>query len=426
MKNLFVNYRARISRWKAIKCLFKNWTQLQKMMPMRTNQRNSELRLLVVPCDPWSVFGSRGDEAMIEAALDHFRENTPEIKIAVITADAFASQAVIARGLIPLEVWQGRDYLNKIAQTIVEFDPDYGVVLGADVMDGYYAPQISLTLLASADLMTRHGVKTSLLGFSFNKNPNLAMARGFKMTSPTLDFHLRDPFSLERFERFTGLPGMQVADTAFLMHADSDFSEYEDVRNWCVKCQERGEIVLAVNLHPMLIAEATPEIITEQYQATAKALEMLLSKHPINLLLLPHDYRENVGDRHSLDPLNAELIKHFDNRIRYVVNEYHANQLKALAGLADGVLSARMHLAIGALSMGVPVCTFVYQDKFHGLFQLFGLPKSLLFLPPVKGGEEDLCRSIDAFVENLTSLRDEVNTKLPAIKQLAAKNLEWA
>ena len=406
--------------------LFTRWQKLQECMPLRNERSNGSTRLLVVPCDPWSVFGSRGDEAMINATIDHMSTLHPDLEIGVITAESLGTHAVRERGFTPFEVWCGRDYLDQIAQTIVDFDPDYGIVLGADVMDGYYAPLMSVSLLAAADLMSRHHVKTSLLGFSFNNQPHVSMIRGFRIASKELVIHVRDPLSLARFEAFTGRKAVQVADAAFLMQGMSDFEEFESVRTWTNQRRLTGEAVLGVNLHPMLIPHATDDVIAEHCQIIATVMKKLLADHSVSLLLLPHDYRDRVGDRYSLDPLAELLIEHYPSRVRYVRTEYSARQLKAIVGLADGLLSARMHLAIAALSKGVPVCAFIYQDKFHGLFRLFDFPEQYLFSPPTYSAEQQLYKAIVEFVGELPVLRERVSGKLAEVQRLAQSNLEWS
>ena len=47
--------------------------------------------------------------------------------------------------------------------------------------------------------------------------------------------------------------------------------------------------------------------------------------------------------------------------------------MKGLVGLVDFAVTGRMHLAIAALGMEVPVVALAYQGKFDGMMQRFDL-----------------------------------------------------
>lgn len=55
-----------------------------------------------------------------------------------------------------------------------------------------------------------------------------------------------------------------------------------------------------------------------------------------------------------------------------------ACEIKALCSHLDCLISGRMHLAIAALGMGIPVACIEYQGKFEGLFRHFGIDGMVL------------------------------------------------
>ena len=138
--NIIRQIRQKISHCLQIQRLFHQWKELRKDATLLLKQRR---RLLLIACDPWSIFGSRGDDAMISVAAQHFPAN----EIYVITASDAAAKAVEKRGWTALNVWSGREPLRNIIHAAEEIQPEQCVVLGADVMDGYYAPEVSLILL---------------------------------------------------------------------------------------------------------------------------------------------------------------------------------------------------------------------------------------------------------------------------------------
>ncbi|MFX8343231.1 hypothetical protein ABTL58_19200, partial [Acinetobacter baumannii] len=51
----------------------RRWQIARKDVGVNAAPRNDPRRLVVLPSDPWSVHQSRGDEAMIEAAVGEIR-----------------------------------------------------------------------------------------------------------------------------------------------------------------------------------------------------------------------------------------------------------------------------------------------------------------------------------------------------------------
>lgn len=402
--------------------LYASWRALAALPPPVAPGQPG--RLLIVPCEPWQVIGSRGDEAMIVAAIRHLQRRGEARNVAVITADPAGSEAVRRMGFEPLEVWRGADALASVHRAGVSFDPRVAIVLGADVMDGYYSPVMSLMLLAMADLLVRRGVAASLLGFSFNSRPSPSLRRGFRMLDPRTTLNVRDPVSFDRLRRFVpGANARLVADTAFLLEPDPSSPEFAPLAGWVQQRRAAGDVVLAVNVHPMLIRHATPAQIGLLADDMAAALTAVGRRRCVSYLLLPHDYREHVGDNLCLEPIHATLSLALPGRVRHLATPQSAAQLKALVGFADGLVSSRMHLLIAALGQGLPVAAFHYQDKFEGLFRHFELPAWLLFDPLQPGRRDALAPFVERFLESLEPLRRQVTSRLPAVLSLAGKNL---
>jgi len=345
--------------------------------------------------------------------------------MAVLTADSVGSAAARQMGLRPFEVWRGTHLLDSVFATVEEFDPDLAVVAGGDVMDGYYSPYVSLALLATADLLARRGTRTSLLGFSCNARPASCLRAAYGLLDSRLRLNVRDPVSWARLRRFVPGSGRLVADIAFLLKPDPGFTGYDETAAWVAGRKAKGDRVLAVNVHPMLIRQAQSAQIETLAATVAEALAGLIASRPVSFLLLPHDYREQVGDRHCLEPMQARLAVAHPERVRYVSSEHSAAQLKALVGLADGLVGSRMHLVIAALGMGVPVAAFAYQGKFEGLFQHFELPDWLFCEPPLTAVRApQLTAFLDRFTGALDTLRPQVAARLPGVRTLAELNVE--
>lgn len=323
----------------------------------------TESSLVLVPCEPESVIGSRGDEAMIYAVLGDFRKRHPEGKITVICrGETVVSSADGKRlatdfpGLRFVSAWQGHNPLPKIAATIRSARATEVYAIGADCMDGFYDPKVSLVLLAVADLAVRMGVKAKLTGFSFNAKPNPLVMGIFRYASPKLALNLRDAISLERFNALPhGHVGHLVADTAFCL--EPKFTER--VNGWLKQMagdRAAGKKVLGYNLNPLLKAKTNidEEVMRLRELGDATAV-----------YLVPHDYRGG-GDLGELEKIHAQLMQ-----TKIVRDVLSAAELKALMSGVDSLFTQRMHLGIAALGMGKPISFSSYQGKFEGLMRHF-------------------------------------------------------
>ena len=100
-----------------------------------------------------------------------------------------------------------------------------------------------------------------------------------------------------------------------------------------------------------------------------------------------------------------------------------ASEIKAVAGLVDGVVTGRMHLAIAALGQGTPVAAITYQDKFQGLFAHFGVSESLLLSPEQLLAGDNLEKFLLRFLGAYKTAGAQVRNMLPAVMELSRANI---
>lgn len=383
-----------------------SWWGLRRAAPL-LRWRGAEPSLVLVPCDPWTVIGSRGDEAMAYAVLQNFRKRHPNGKIMVVTGNASAAASEDCRrmqrdfGLAYVHAWRPRLQIWNIICAIRHARATEVFVLGADCMDGHYSPHTSTILFAVADLACRLGLKTRLTGFSWNEHPHPRAVAAAKKTTAALEILVRDPDSFDRVKSI--LPRARlVADTAFCL--EPKFTDrVRAVLAQMESDRRAGRYVLGVNLNPMLKVDVA---------ALAKALN---AQANISVYLIPHDYRSG-GDLVELGKLDPLLtVPH-----RLLADVYSAAELKALTSGLDAIFTSRMHLGIAALGMGKPIAAFAYQGKFSGLFGIFGLPRGWLISPP------DVHR-LDSVLKDLmvrkAALTEQVEKKLFEVVDAAKSNL---
>lgn len=398
------------------------WKQLSSTAIEKTHQKPIK-KLMILPCDPWSVIGSRGDEAMILAIVDKLQEKEPNLDVGVITASDKASEVSRALGFEPFQVWYPKWSLLPIIQCIERFGADGVLLLGADVMDGYYDFVTTARLLVTADMMARKGMFCAVSGFSFNEQASPVLVDVFNKLTLKLRLNVRDPVSLERFQHFCQASAYQVADAAFMLQPKTT-PFVEDIARWCNAQREQGHQVLAFNMHPMLIKNASTEDIQGLVDAGVDVIRKISMTHKkVSWLLLPHDSRQNLGDNTVLAPIYHVMKQELSERLFHLAVVPSAKELKAIAGLCDGVITGRMHLAIASLGQGVPVACLTYQDKFQGLFQHFSLGTEFLMSPQMIFSQDAFECMLNDFIQALPNLAHQVQAVLPDVKKYSQSNL---
>lgn len=359
---LLVIFYANISLW-----------QLLKVLPLKRFVKKSN-PIFIIPPDLQTVWESRGDEAMLEVIMDNYKEKK------MLNYVIFASSRVkriddTHMNCKYFHKWFSRFPMLGFFQALYKIRPSEIIIVGADCMDGYYSRLSSLTRLICIDLCERHAIPYNIIGFSFNQSPNKHLLLPYKIASKKIVFKLRDPVSLKRFEQFTNRKPIQVADSAFLLQANGNSEDLVSIESQINSLKSAYEFAIGFNFHPMLLKNITIEELEYAVKTIANILIEILMLHPnMCVVIIPHDNRGKNSDIRALNLIFDNLKNSdFAHRILYIDKVYHAKQIKYIAGLLDMLICSRMHLAIAALGMGIPVLTANYQGKFSGLFQLFHL-----------------------------------------------------
>lgn len=389
-------------------CLRSVWVWCRTERVVIVGQTDS--RILIIPCDPWEVVGSRGDQAMIIAVMQHCGDAEIDILTDSHETDAACRELglnPLAEWGMPLDVWmKGNSWKYKEVY-----------ILGADVTDGVYGWPTAMKLLMFYDWFSRLGVKTHYLGFSWSKTPSPWMHLVFPLLKRQLPLPVRDPVSYERVARFTRhRPLVQVADAAFQLIPNST-PRVQKWIDWCRGQKSSGHRVFAINVHQMFNDAETKSADWEK--AFSMCLEEVAKRHlNITYLLVPHDNRPRVSDLEILKRINSILPN--STLIDVVMN---ADEIKAVLGSCDALIAGRMHISIAAFGQGIPVLGLVYQGKFEGLWQLFELPRSSLLEPRMfLQDSQEAIKALDRFVDSMGSLALNIKKRLPAVMALSAKN----
>lgn len=377
--------------------------------------------LVLPPARP----GSLGDQAMLRATLATLRQ-TGFDRIGVLTydqADRYTPDDDIPHHQLKdflaygLEDGLMRFILNAQAYT-------HFLLIGADVMDGYYSATETLAKIELARLADRCGLNTTLLGFSFNDHADKACVDALRALPTRVAMHARDPVSHLRLTTLLGRAITLSADLAFLLPPNSARPEVKSVLDKLSALKESGHILLGINVAYLILGthptEAEVNALLEQVR---EAIIAAAARHRnIAFIFFSHDDRGQMSDatlaRWLADSLREDLP---DIQRILPPAPLDCDEIKALCTPLDGAFTCRMHFGIACLSQGVPIAAIGYQGKFEGLMERFGLEAMLL--PDAQTiNSNNLCTLVNELIEERERLRTRVLNNLPETLYLSAGN----
>jgi colanic acid/amylovoran biosynthesis protein len=393
-------------------------------MPKEHQKNTDALRsVLIIPSDTFGIIGAKGDEAMLVSLIENLTENIAGVRISLLCDRQSLPESIKNLGAGIERSWVSPWSFGTLKQTIARYDAV--VIIGADVLDGYYSVLSAARYWVAANLAARQGKTVVITGFSFNASPPKLLKTFLTPLSDSINVCLRDPISQERFNRFVGIPNRAqlVADIAFNLRPHMHTMPTATPSAWCEQQRTAGRMTIGFNIHPMLFKHATADELDALRNSSIQAISSAVKLRATSIALIPHDYRPfPKGDVEILTHIYHSLPPQVQKHCLLVEEHLHAAELKALTGELDLVVTGRMHLAIASLGMGTPVAGITYQDKFHGLFQHFGLPDQFLasasMLLDADQFEVWLINAIDA----QQALKLKVDQRLVAVKELSRKN----
>lgn len=378
--------------------------------------------LLIVPPDTYSVMGSRGDDAMVSVVVQQALKINPACRIGIVSVSPEGSPGIKRLSLTAEPVWEGSGFSRYVA-AMKQYDAV--AVIGADVMDGhYYSAGSALRYWLMADLASRAGIPAVVLGFSF-EHPSIVLKGALNNIHPDVKICLRDAGSLRCFSEFCSARGEGVSDIAFLLEPAAQGAGYADSAKWIADQRQSGKLVCAINLRPMHYPAADGgERVVDLSGVLASVLAEIGEEEKIAYLLLPHDFRAGEqSDLNSLTAVSADLkTKGTPHYMLY--DEVPAVELKAIVSQADILLTGRMHLAIAAVSMGVPLASISFQEKFKGFYDLFEIPHEHLIHPEAASDRTALKRFLLDAIRNRIPVAKKIKSNIADVVKLSKKNFE--
>ncbi|MFV0645281.1 MAG: polysaccharide pyruvyl transferase family protein [Sphingomonadaceae bacterium] len=383
-----------------------------------------ENSLLVIPSDPYLLTSSLGDQAMIGSILDYWQDKFPDMQIFFATADAPGDAAAREMSATPIRMMGKALMMDNIAKVMSTHRFRIAVLMGADGMDGSYDPSFSGEQIMALDLAARNGADCYITGFSVSKFFNPTVAEIFSELDVKIRVNIRDPLSLERFEKGSGREAQQVADVAFLLKPATT-ERMEPLLTRISEAKAKGRAVVAVNFHPLLLELEERDLFPQLIDCFAEILRKVAARSDVLFVLLSHDTRGSSSDRLGLEPLLQRLGDELGDRLLLPAEQFRAPEIKALVNEIDLVLSGRMHLMIASLGAGTPVFGIDYKDKMEGLLLLLGLDTgNLMTAAEILADPAGCADKVTRFLAGLDTERAAIASHINHIRSLALRNFE--
>lgn len=308
-----------------------------------------------------AAFGSLGDEALAAGTMVGAKSTGLPIRIwAPGNGDGWPEARVSrVQSLTPIRVGNTA-LLNAGAREM--FGGEDVCVIGADTIGGDYLHGFLGYRVAALRQAVKNGRRAQLVNFSLGRRPTgLALALLRSLPSD-VQLWARDELSRERGIQFLGRDVGLAPDIGALTQQTATSASCALVSRQSAK----SYIVLIPNAH----FETMKWLSRREIIASWVELAVHLSDS-YSVVFLPHDLRPRPGDVALAQEIALRLVHMLDSPIEMFV-PLTSGEAKHVIANSAGVISARMHGCVAALSSGIPCLGIEYLGKFVGQFRWFG------------------------------------------------------
>lgn len=386
---------------------------------------------LIIP--PAESYGSFGDQAMMLALINELKNTYKNPKFGIIKYaneyefpdfDNNFEKYLTDVEVFPLGIKEFKLNYYSI-KNFLEILNNYNnvIVVGADVMDGAYSMMLLQVFEKFLYLTHKTKRKSSVLGFSYNGLNNPKIIKILKSVSKYARLNIRDEISYKRLKK-VGVKGIYLTSDMAFLYNPAYLPLQDRTKELLYTLEDKkknGKKFIGINLKLTKNNEQKEEQI---FNEIAKSLDNL-DKNVYELILLPQDvrwYYDQYSDVQSLEMYN-EKFKRTGFTVHLASFIQNQSESKILAQLCDFVITCRMHLAIAALSQGIPPISFIYQGKFEGLYKMYNFDKKLYF-ERNSFSQDEFSDAVKYVSENCLALSKHINKKNEMVFALAKKNLK--
>ncbi len=292
-----------------------------------------------------------------------------------------STSATIFASLVPATrmylscVWY--NFLTKLGINVHSVYDDYDMVLdlSSDSLNEYYGIAYPLFSLFQLDLILLCKKKIVVCPASIGPFKNPLMKHLVKRVLSKTDLVIAREKTTLNFLKEIGVPENKIhfaADLAFLFEPVSKDRANEIAAS--IGFQGGNRPLIGVTPSAEIFRYCFPEIsglkdkYNEYTQLMAEATDFLVKKFSADVVFIPHFVFPNEVIKNDKIPCQ-DIYKALKNKehVKILIDDYRADEVKALFGLCDMVLSCRMHAAIAATSSAVPTVALSFGHKFHSV-----------------------------------------------------------
>jgi polysaccharide pyruvyl transferase WcaK-like protein len=180
-----------------------------------------------------------------------------------------------------------------------------------------------------------------------------------------------------------------------------------------------GSIVVC----PGVYAHSLPVRRVQQYILDhAKALDKAIEKHDFSVVFLPHYISGFQFDDLDMCKLILEKMKH-SNRAK-IIEPKNLREFRSIVSKMNMIVSSKMHPAVLAASVYVPIVFVVYDHKQTGFAASLSLSDCVILLHEVSFAK--LFSKIDHVWINRDEIRALLKARVPELQKSVRRSIESA
>lgn len=308
---------------------------------------------------------------------------------------------------------------------------EYDLVLdmSSDMLNEYYGTVYPIFSLFQLELILRCKKPVVVCPASIGPFKNRLLKRWVSSVLSKTDLVIAREETTLDFLKEVGVPEKKIyfaADLAFLFEPVAQSRSEEIVSSLGIIRSDRPLIGVATSSE--IYRYCFPEIseaqgkYDEYVKLMAEATDFIIERFDVDVIFIPHfvfpdEFVKN--DKIASKDIYSKVRN--KERVKLLLDDYRADEVKGVIGLCDMLVSCRMHAAIAGTSSGVPTVALSFGHKFHSVLgKMLGQSKYIVKTDDAYSTVlENLKQTVaDAWV-NRASIHEDLDRKRVIVKEKA-------
>ena len=267
------------------------------------------------------------------------------------------------------------------------------------------------------------GKPTIIYGQSVEPFGNRLISLATKFVLNRVDLiTVREELSLAYLKSLSLKPEVLLtADAGFLIGSISSHESLKLLAGEDIYQSQRSLVGVTVRKWDFLEYSDANLRFTNYLEVLAKTTEWLIYNMKATVVFFPQVIYAPKDDDRVVSSEIASRIGEKQN-IRVLTKDYSPEELKGIIGQMDLFIGSRMHSNIFALSMGVPTIAISYRRKTDGIMRMLGMSEYVINIPSLSF--DNMVSLIRLAWANRSKIKQQLETKIPEVKNLALHNAE--